>query len=172
VCAGIILAATDPGGGQNRLARSLADLAADIAAGFSRMLAIAGPGMPDTQAERRELLRRVIGLDPVIDQALGESSHLRYRSATLQAAVHGLLGSAGGLARRCDAAETLVGRRDRDGGRIYPGQHPTRATTGVGIRLARTLDGRSNAAAPSLRGGWPNLAHPAGRYAIAAAAAV
>jgi uncharacterized membrane protein YccC len=91
VCAGIVLAGTDLGGAQRKLAASLADLAADIAAGFTRMLTLAGPRQPDTQTERRELLRRVIELDPMIDQALGESSQLRYRSTTLQAAVHGLL---------------------------------------------------------------------------------
>jgi uncharacterized membrane protein YccC len=90
-CAGIVLAGTDLGGAQRRLAASLADLAADIAAGFSRMLALAGPRSPDTQAERRELLRRVIALDPMIDQALGESGHLRYRATTPKAAVHGLV---------------------------------------------------------------------------------
>jgi uncharacterized membrane protein YccC len=91
VCAGIVLAGTDLGGAQRRLAATLADLAADIAGGFARMLALAGPLLPDTQAERRELLRRVIALDPMIDQALGESSQLRYRSTTLQAAMHGLV---------------------------------------------------------------------------------
>jgi uncharacterized membrane protein YccC len=90
-CAGIVLAGTDLGGAQRRLAASLANLAADIEGGFTRMLALAGPLLPDTQAERRELLRRVVELDPMIDQALGESSQLRYRSTTLQAAVHGLL---------------------------------------------------------------------------------
>jgi uncharacterized membrane protein YccC len=90
VCAGIVLAGTDFGGAQRKLAASLADLAAEIAGGFTRMLAAAGPQLPDTQAERRELLRRVIALDPMIDQALGESSQLRYRSTTLQRAVHGL----------------------------------------------------------------------------------
>ena len=79
VCAGIVLAGTDLGGARGRLAASLADLAADIAGGFTRMLALAGPQMPDTQTERRELVRRVIGLDPMIDQALGESSHVRDR---------------------------------------------------------------------------------------------
>lgn len=96
VCAGIVVAGTDLGGAQRRLATSLADLAADIAGGFTRMLAVAGSRLPDTQAERRELLRRVIGLDPVIDQALGESSQLRYRSAALQAAMHGLVAALAG----------------------------------------------------------------------------
>src|SRR5882757_4828470 len=70
VCAGIVLAGTDLGGAQRRLATSLASLAADIAGGFSRMLALIGPQLPDTLAERRELGRRVIALDPMIDQAL------------------------------------------------------------------------------------------------------
>jgi uncharacterized membrane protein YccC len=39
---------------------------------------------------RRELVRRVIALEPAVDQALGESSHVRYHAATLQAAVNGL----------------------------------------------------------------------------------
>jgi uncharacterized membrane protein YccC len=45
----------------------------------------------DTQTERRELVRRVIALDPMVDQAVGESSHVRYHSATLQTAVYGLI---------------------------------------------------------------------------------
>jgi len=90
VSAGVVLAGTDLGGAQRRLAASLADLAGQITGRFSRMLALAGPGSPDTQIERREFTRRVIALDPMIDQALGESSHLRYRSSTLQTAVLGL----------------------------------------------------------------------------------
>ena len=88
--AGVILAATDLGGAQWRLAASLANLAAEILGGFSRTLAAAGPQLVDTQTERREFVRRVIALDPMIDQTLGESSHVRYHSVTLQTAVHGL----------------------------------------------------------------------------------
>jgi Fusaric acid resistance protein family len=54
------------------------------------MLALAGQQLPDTQADRRELIRRIIALDPMIDQALGESSYVRDQSAILQSAVHGL----------------------------------------------------------------------------------
>ena len=43
------------------------------------------------RALRRELLRRVIALDPMIDAAIGEASDLRYRSAVLQRAVSGLM---------------------------------------------------------------------------------
>src|SRR6267154_2062932 len=49
VCGGIVLAATDLGGAQRRLAASFADLATEIAGRFTRMLAAAGPHLPDTQ---------------------------------------------------------------------------------------------------------------------------
>jgi uncharacterized membrane protein YccC len=90
VCAGIVLAGTDLGGAQRRLATSFANLAAEIAGQFTRMLALSAPQPQDTQTERREFVRRVIALDPMIDEALGESSHVRYHAPTLQAAVHGL----------------------------------------------------------------------------------
>ena len=60
------------------------------------MLALAEAQLPDTQAERREFVRRVIALDPVIDQALGEFSHLRYNSPKLQTAMYGLFGALDG----------------------------------------------------------------------------
>jgi uncharacterized membrane protein YccC len=90
VCAGIVLAGTDLGGARRRLAASFADLAAGIADGFTRMLALAGPQLPETQSQRREFVRRVIALEPVVDQALGESSDIRYHSPTLQMAIRGL----------------------------------------------------------------------------------
>jgi uncharacterized membrane protein YccC len=90
VCAGIVLAGTDLGSAQGRLATSFANLMAEIAGRFARMLALAGPQLPETQTELRELIRRVIALDPIIDQALGESGRMRGHSSTLQTAVRGL----------------------------------------------------------------------------------
>jgi uncharacterized membrane protein YccC len=95
-CAGIVLAGTDLGGAQRRLAESFANLAAEIMGRFGRMLALAETQLPDTKAERREFVRRVIALDPVIDQALGESSHIRYHSPKLQTAIYGLFGALDG----------------------------------------------------------------------------
>jgi uncharacterized membrane protein YccC len=95
-CAGIVLAGTDLGGAQRRLANSFANLTADIMDRFGHMLSVAETQLPDTKAERREFVRRVIALDPVIDQALGESSHVRYHSTTLQAAMYGLFGALDG----------------------------------------------------------------------------
>src|SRR5258708_26066355 len=89
-CAGIVLAGTDLGGAQRRLAESFANLGAEIMGRFVRMLDLTEPQLPDTKAERREFVRRVIALDPMIDQALGESSHVRYHSPNLQTAVYGL----------------------------------------------------------------------------------
>jgi len=54
------------------------------------MLALAGPELPETQPARQELARRVIALDPVIDEAKGESAQIRYHSPVLQRAVDGL----------------------------------------------------------------------------------
>jgi uncharacterized membrane protein YccC len=90
VCAGIVLAGTDFGGAQRRLAASFAALSAEIMGRFTGMLALAGPEMPETQPARRELVRRAIALDPVIDVAEGESSQIRYHSPVLQTAVDGL----------------------------------------------------------------------------------
>jgi uncharacterized membrane protein YccC len=91
VCAGIVLAGTDLGGAQRRVAEAFAKLVADIAHGFTRMLVMEGPETADTQTERRELVRRVTTLDPMIDQAVGESGHVRYHVSTVQAAVSGLI---------------------------------------------------------------------------------
>ena len=90
VSAGIVLAGTDFGGAQRRLAALFAALSAEITGRFTGLLALAGPEMPETQPVRQELVRRVIALDPVIDEAKGESSQLRYHSPVLQRAVDGL----------------------------------------------------------------------------------
>jgi uncharacterized membrane protein YccC len=91
VCAGIVLAGTDFGGAPRRLAASFAVLATEISSRFSATLAIAGRSALETQQARRELTRRVIELDPIIDEAIGESSRIRIRSPVLQRAVAGLL---------------------------------------------------------------------------------
>src|SRR5262245_9114205 len=96
VCAGIVLAGTDLGGAQRRLAALFGGVIAEIASRFTSALALAGPNLPETQPIRRELARRAIALDPVIYQAIGESSELRVRSSVLQTAVDGLLAALAG----------------------------------------------------------------------------
>jgi uncharacterized membrane protein YccC len=119
VCAGIVLAGTDLGGAQRRLAESFASLATIILGRFIGTLTLAGQDLPDTGGVQQELVRRVVALDPMIDQALGESSHVRYHSPILQTAVQGLFRALAGwhgvskhLNRfsegREDQAETLL----------------------------------------------------------------
>jgi uncharacterized membrane protein YccC len=82
---------TDLGGSaQRKLAAAFAYLAAEIAGRFTRMLALPEPQLLETQNERRELGKRAIALDPMIDKALGESSYVRYHAPILQSATRGL----------------------------------------------------------------------------------
>jgi uncharacterized membrane protein YccC len=90
VCAGIVLAMTDFGAAPRRLSVLISDLSAEIAWEFSSTLARAKQTLPEMLATRRDLIRRVIALDPAIDEAIGESVDLRYRSPLLQAAVDDL----------------------------------------------------------------------------------
>jgi uncharacterized membrane protein YccC len=110
VCAGIVLAGTDLGGTRRRLAILFAGLSAEIAGRFTRTLATAGAGFEETQTIRREFVRRVIALDPVIDEAFGESAQLRYHSPVLQRAVDGLLSAMSGWR----AAAVLLARLPDD----------------------------------------------------------
>jgi uncharacterized membrane protein YccC len=96
VCAGVVLASTDMGGARRRVATLFAAISAEITGRFTGTMALAGPDLPETQPVRRELVRRVVALDPVIDEALGESSQLRYHSPVLQRAVDGLLAALAG----------------------------------------------------------------------------
>ena len=96
VCAGIVLAGTDLGGAPRRLSALIADLMAEFMRRFFGLLEQAGPHLPQTQPVRRELIRRVIALEPIIDQAIGESSQLRYHSPLLQKAVDGLFAGLAG----------------------------------------------------------------------------
>jgi uncharacterized membrane protein YccC len=90
VSAGIVLAGTDFGGARRGVAALFGALSAEIMGQFTDMLARAGPEMPETQPARRELVRRVIALDPIVDVAKGESAQIRYHSPVLQTAVDGL----------------------------------------------------------------------------------
>jgi uncharacterized membrane protein YccC len=87
VCAGIVFAATDLGDARIRLATRLAEIGAEILGQFGDTISQAGPGAPDSRPNRRELIRRVVALEPIIDEAIGESSQLRAHSPILQAAV-------------------------------------------------------------------------------------
>src|SRR6516164_3362187 len=111
VCAGIVLAGTDFGGARRRVASLFAKLSAEIACRFTGTLADAGAEFEQTQTIRRELLRRVIALDPAVHEALGESSELRYHSPVLQNALDGLVRALAGW--RTAAVVLARSRRER-----------------------------------------------------------
>jgi len=91
LCAGVVLALTDLGHSRRKLAAELASLSKAIMEGFADCFLTASPDLAQFQGLRRDLLRRVIALDPTIDAAIGEASDLRYRSPVLQRAVSGLV---------------------------------------------------------------------------------
>jgi uncharacterized membrane protein YccC len=95
VCAGIVLAASDLGGARRRLATGFAELAGGIGCALADTLVIAREHR-EARSIQREFLRRVIALDPVIDQALGESSQVRYHSPVLRRAVDGFFAALAG----------------------------------------------------------------------------
>jgi uncharacterized membrane protein YccC len=113
VSAGVVLALTDLGQSRRKLAAEFAALSTAIMDGFADCFLTASSSLDQFQALRRDLLRRVIALDPVIDAAIGEASDLRYRSPVLQRAVSGLMETivawrwaAFEIARNRDAAVT------------------------------------------------------------------
>ena len=91
LCAGVVLALTDLGRSRRKLGAELASLSTAVMDGFADCFLTASSDLTQFQGLRRDLLRRVIALDPMIDAAIGEASDLRYRSPVLQRAVSGLL---------------------------------------------------------------------------------
>jgi uncharacterized membrane protein YccC len=117
VCAGVVLAGTDFGGARRRLAVQFAELSAEVTRGLVGTFTLAGPELSETRPVRRDLVRRVIALDAVIDQALGESSDLRLHSSILQAAVRGLFAALSGwrmVAVHLDRLPRDQGRHEAD----------------------------------------------------------
>src|ERR1700677_4999928 len=86
-----VLSLTDLGHSRRKLAAEFAALSTAVMDGFADCFLTASTSLDQFRAIRRDLLRRVIALDPVIDAAIGEASDLRYRSAVLQRAVSGLM---------------------------------------------------------------------------------
>jgi hypothetical protein len=92
-CAGVIGVLADVGDAPRRVAISLAVVSAKVMTGFADTLARAGTVLPDLRPVRRDIIKQTIALDPVIDQAVGESSQIRSYSALLQRATDGLFGA-------------------------------------------------------------------------------
>jgi len=91
VSAGVVLALTDFGRSRRKLAAEFAALSTAIMDGLADCFVTASSNLDQFRALRRDLLKRVIALDPIIDAAIGEASDLRYHSPVLQRAVSGLM---------------------------------------------------------------------------------
>jgi uncharacterized membrane protein YccC len=110
--AGLVHALTDFGDARRRLQYSLANIGRGIAAGLGRTLATEAK-LLEIRTVRRELIRRVVALGGTIDEAIGESSHLRIRSGGLRAAVEALftaLSAWRGVANHLSTAASAQGR--------------------------------------------------------------
>jgi uncharacterized membrane protein YccC len=117
ICAGLVLAATDLGDARRRLAAQFAAISAEIAGGFAGMFSLTGSDVSETRPILRDLVRRVVALDPVIDQAFGEDSDLRFHAPVLRAAVDGLFAALSGWRMATLHLEQLPidqGRREAD----------------------------------------------------------
>ena len=170
VCAGIVLAGTDLGGARRRLATLFGTITAEISGRFIDTLATAGAEFERTQTVRRELVRRVIALDPAIDEALGESSQLRYHSPVLQNALDGLVTA---LAAWRTAAVLLARLPEPSGRRKRRPQCWRQVPEQLRFepeKTSRQLDRQPDAPAPSMRRGSEEAGLPAGGYAVAAVA--
>jgi uncharacterized membrane protein YccC len=112
VAAGLVHALTDLGDARRRLQYALANIGRGIAMGLARTLATDAQ-LVEMRTVRRELIRRVTAVGGTIDEAIGESSHLRIRSGGLQAAVEALftaLSAWRGVANHLGTAGSAQGR--------------------------------------------------------------
>ena len=96
VCATLVMSLTDLGRSPGKLAAALDSLGREIRIHFTDLLERAGERMPDGSRLRRDLIKRVAGLDTLIDQAIGEAPELRHRKAILGAAMSGLFAALSG----------------------------------------------------------------------------
>jgi uncharacterized membrane protein YccC len=119
ICIGIVSVAvvvmlTSVGDGRRRLAENLARVAQQTAAGLADTLA-PGPDSAALRSQRRSLIRSVIALEALIEEAKAEEPDLRHRSEILQAGMEGLFSALSawqGIANHFNETWDDLGRRD------------------------------------------------------------
>ncbi len=189
VCGMSVMALTDLGQSPGRLAAAMAGIAGEIRSGLRAELRQAGSQAVDTWPARRALVVRVVALEPMVDQAAGESSTISLHRSTLRAGVNGLFLAlsawrtisihlrllspevAGPLAHRLDdalPAVTLAANPDpatrgtwRAGATAARTAEADSASTRLGLdRIASVLDGLGRAANALVLLGDPGEAVP------------
>ncbi|WP_426434529.1 FUSC family protein [Bradyrhizobium genosp. P] len=119
ICIGVVAVAvvvmlTSVGDGRRQLAENLARVAQQTAAGLADTLAI-GPDTVALLSRRRSLIRSVVALQAVIEEAKAEEPQLRHRSEILQAGMESLFSALSawqGIANHFNKAWDDLGRRD------------------------------------------------------------
>jgi uncharacterized membrane protein YccC len=114
VSAGIVLAGTDFGNARRRLTAQFAGALADVAGGFFRAFTLPAASQSATRGARHGLIQRVTALDTVSDEAIGESSEIRYRSGVLQDALDGLFIALAGWSIIANQLERLPDEKGRE----------------------------------------------------------
>jgi uncharacterized membrane protein YccC len=102
ICVGIVsgtlvVGLSELGDAPERLSALLSGLIAEAAAHLSSTLSTSNFSGTEGQMVRRALIARVAALDPIIDQAAGESPELLQRRSVLRAAAHGLFEALSGV---------------------------------------------------------------------------
>ena len=118
VCAGIVLAGDRLRRRAAAAGRSLSPQLprkspADLAGTFS----LVGPDLPATRPVRRELIARVVALEPIIEEAIGESPDCAITCPSCSTAVDGLFAALSGWRTVAISLERLPneqGRREAD----------------------------------------------------------
>jgi uncharacterized membrane protein YccC len=163
-CATVVLAGTALGRTRGQLSNQIAAIASEITGRLIGMFSLSGHEAGETRTVRRDLTQRAIALGPVVDDVLGESSDLRFRSQVLKDAVDGLYAALAGW--RTAAYSLEFGSPDqarRDAARVLaslPLELRSAAAPSVWIAGASRLRRACRAAVRALvalRGGTPSL---------------
>jgi uncharacterized membrane protein YccC len=109
--AGIVLAGTDFGGARRRLATALGNVSAEITGRLVGSFSLARSEQSATASVRRDLTRRVGGLDAIADAARGEASDLRANPQPLRAAMDGLFSALSGWSAVANHLATIPEQR-------------------------------------------------------------
>jgi hypothetical protein len=128
VSAGIVLAGTDLGGARRRLATLFADLTVGITAHFADALSSTTRDLSDTRPVRREYIRRIVALDPIIDTTTGESAQITLSLAGAAKSRRWLVRHAVRLARGCKSPCPTAGQPGFDGSSRRSAKYPTGIT--------------------------------------------
>ncbi len=151
VCAGIVLAGTDFGAAPRRLAAQFAAVSTEIARGFASTLAQAGLTSTDTlQPVRRELIRRVIALDPAVDEVVGESSNSALSFTRAAGGNRRAFCRARRLAQHRDTTRAVAERCGSAEYRCGAAQDSSGAAIRCATARAGTVDGRAERKVPGV----------------------